>query len=99
MKVKHMTETQLLRIIANNYLGEHNRKGKQFDYVDYQHEINCRLWELQDSKLSNRLSNQSKYIEPIDMSFLESDRLIDPLELNKIFNKWRYIGSKLMWGL
>lgn len=59
MKIKNMTEEQCIRIIENNYLGEHDKKGKQTDYHDYKDEINAHLWSLQDKRLGKMVVDQS----------------------------------------
>lgn len=57
MKVKHMTEDQLKRIIENNYMGD-RKTGENFDYVDYKDDIDQRLWELQDKKTTEKYSER-----------------------------------------
>ncbi len=40
--------------MANNYLGEPNKLGKQFDYSDYAEQVQQQLWSLQDKDLNAR---------------------------------------------
>lgn len=59
-KVKYMTEEQLKRIIANNYMGDPS-KGYGFDYgADLKDEIDQRLWELQQKKWDKEMQEQMK---------------------------------------
>lgn len=62
-KVKHMTEEQLKRIIANNYQGD-PAEGYGFDYgADLKDEIDQRLWELQAKKQEKELEKYLKEME------------------------------------
>lgn len=68
-QIKHMTKTQLLRIQLNNYYGEHDRTGSQFDYEakGYRGEIDARLWELSDKKV-NDMMKQARTIYTVKQS-------------------------------
>lgn len=59
MKVKHMTESQLLNIITNGYMGDPN-KGYGHDYVNQKDEIDKRYWELRDSKINKEYESRQK---------------------------------------
>lgn len=99
MQVKHIPLKQLQAIKANGYVGEHDRKGKQTDYADYISEIDARIAELTLSKITQGQIDRFNHEPPIDMSFLDSDRLIDDLLFKKTFNHWAYLAQKLQWGL
>lgn len=63
--VKHMTLDQIKRIKLNNYCGEHDRNGKQFDYeaMGYRDEIDKRYWDLVQRDYLNQLKNINKMPE------------------------------------
>jgi hypothetical protein len=96
MKVSSMTEQQCRRIIANSYLGEHDKRGRQVDYSYYSEEIDQHLWSLQDAKLNRSLKAQMEHID---------DNLINPtaqeFKSPRIVANERWQGFKLgiRWDL
>lgn len=105
MNVNRMTRKQINRIIANNWLGEHDKQGKQVDYHDYKDQMMQRLWDLEqrafDSKINEQLvphapTQENVVIEPIDpldnefMNELSHDSMNECIL--RAFNKWRVIG-------
>jgi len=96
MNTKYMSEQQCIRIIENNYLGEHDRKGKQVDYVDYKHDIDKQLWSLQEKRLGKLIVEQSSpEYEFLRDSIAEYTELVTSVLFNKTFNKWRYIAGRI----
>lgn len=91
MKTKYMSESQCIRIIANGYLGEHDRNGKQTDYADYKHDIDKQLWSLQDKRLGKLVIEQGSP----EYEFFRNHELVSSELFNKTFNKWRYIAGRL----
>ena len=96
MKTNNMTESQCIRIIANGYLGEHDKKGKQVDYSDYKDAINAQLWSLQNKRLGKLVVEQSSP----EHEFLRDciagyDVLVSNELFNKTFNKWRFIAGRI----
>ena len=93
MKTKYLTLAQCERIIANNYLGEPSKSGKQIDYGDFAIEINARRNELMDRKIMSSQFNKADY--PCEAS----PPLLDiSTTVMKTFNRWRYIACQNMAG-
>lgn len=93
MKTKYLTLAQCERIIANNYLGEPSKSGRQVDYGDFAIEINARYWELSDRKL---LSKQHESVDIIDSKPIisRSEQVLVSFDTwARTFNKWRYLGA------
>lgn len=94
MKTKYLTLAQCERIIANNYLGEPSKSGKQIDYHDFRSDIDARYWELSDRKLLSRMN------EPIEINskpiISRSEQVLVSFDTwARTFNKWRYLGARL----
>ena len=62
-RVKHMTLAQCKRIIDADFVGEHDKKGKQFDYSDYKNEILSQFWALSDRKMVKPTSQYGYQVE------------------------------------
>ena len=91
-----MTESQCIRIIANDYLGEHDKKGKQVDYSDYKDAINAQLWSLQNKRLGKLVVEQSSpEYEFLRHTITEYSEPMTSDLFNKTFNKWRYIAGRM----
>jgi len=96
MKTNSMTESQCIRIIANGYLGEHDKKGKQVDYSDYKDAINAQLWSLQNKRLGRLIVEQSSpEYEFLRNAIAGYDVLVSNELFNRTFNKWRYIAGRM----
>lgn len=91
MKTKHLTLAQCERIIANNYLGEPSKSGKQIDYHDFRSDIDARYWELSTRKI---LSKQHESVEiNSSVSISRSEQVLVSFDTwARAFNKWRYLG-------
>lgn len=92
MKTKHLTLAQCERIIANNYLGEPSKSGKQIDYGDWIIEINARRNELMDRKIMSSQFNKADYVDSEPVIGLSEPVLITFDTWARTFNKWRYLG-------
>lgn len=90
MKVKSMTLNQCRRIIDNNYLGKHDRRGKQTDYHDYRDEILQHYWNLSDRAILER-----SRCPRIDFT----DQLDIRVEVNRAFFIWRDIGFRCQMAI
>lgn len=106
MQVKFMTKAQVERIIANNYCGEHNRYGKQFDYEanGYKAELDARLWDF-NAKEVELMLKQSRVEVPVitkesvtfDTSFMdvEIEKAEIQISINKAFFPWKHIVNSI----
>lgn len=95
MKTKYLTLAQCERIIANNYLGEPSKSGRQIDYGDFAIEINARRNELMDRKIMSSQFNKADYPCEVDSKVSNelNEAIIDISQLvTRTFNKWRYLG-------
>lgn len=107
-----MTKTQCLRIQSNNYCGEHDRNGHQFDYEakGYRDAIDQRLWELNAKNVENMIKRGSSVVgkviaektpvdpsnNPVNQLNDEIERLDIQLSVMRAFNSWRYLGNELV---
>lgn len=102
MQVKFMTKAQVERIIANNYCGEHNRYGKQFDYEanGYEAELDARLWDFNVKEVDLMLKRSSVKVpeitkETVSFDFSSIEKEIELAEMqisiNKAFFPWKNI--------
>ena len=106
-----MEKEQLKRIIANNYCGEHDRHGNQFDYEakGYRDEIDARLWELSNKKVNEMFKQvnsikgiisapvcEKPLIEANNALKTEIDKLDVTISVMRAFNPWRFIANELM---
>ena len=82
MQVKHLTLKQCRQLIENNFLGAHDKKGKQVDYHDYRQQILNHYWSLMDKKLDAQIKNYDKaHAEVWSKTITKSD--MRPLETEK----------------
>lgn len=91
MLVKFMTLAQCKRIIDADFVGEHDRKGKQVDYSDFKNEILSHFWALSDRKLFPVISQYGYRAE------IETEEFQVGIQdyVNKSFNPWRYLADNI----
>jgi len=106
MKVKFMTKAQVERIIANNYCGEHDRNGKQFDYEanGYKNELDARLWAFNVKEVDLMLKQSRVKVpeiakESVSFDFSSIEKEIELAEMqisiNKAFFSWKHIVNQV----
>lgn len=93
MKVKFMTMSQCKRIIDADFVGEHDRKGKQVDYSDFKNEILGQFWALSDRKF---FPDSSQYGYRAEIETETEDFHIGIQDyVNKSFKPWRYLADSI----
>ena len=107
MQVKNLTLKQCRQLIEQDFLGTHDKKGKQVDYHDYKQQILNHYYSLLDNKLDQYTKAHaeiwSKDITKSDISPIDSEKTapldlptrfgLASLEHSKIFNKFKYIAQ------
>jgi hypothetical protein len=103
--IKHMTLAQLKRIQSNNYCGEHDKNGKQYDYeaAGYKESIDSRIWDLtlkHSNETNKRISDERDYKSALVTKKTASEafdigKLNIQLSVLKTFNKWRYLSNEI----
>jgi hypothetical protein len=91
MNINKMTKQQCKRIIDNNYLGAHDRKGRQVDYHDYAADIRARYYQLVDKEQLARVDMPNSPLER-PMFDIEAELAV---AVNRAFKPWRDIANKL----
>ena len=86
-----MTYAQCKRIIDADFVGEHDKKGKQIDYSDYKNEILSQFWALSDRKMVKPMSQYGYQVE------IEPEAFEVGIQdyVNKAFNPWRYLADSI----
>lgn len=90
MNVKFMTMSQCKRIIDADFVGEHDRKGKQVDYVDYRQEILAHYWSLKDRAHMYPGDRPDVILEPFTTDHNEIT-----IAVNRAFKPWRNIAFQI----
>ena len=103
MQPKYLTLKQLTNIIENDFVGKHDRYGRQVDYHDYRNEILARYWELKDRELKKETDKIEAALDSLpelqgtesnEVIFDESEAIsLDPLTHSKIFNRFKHIAQ------
>jgi hypothetical protein len=86
-----MTLAQCKRIIDADFVGEHDKRGKQVDYSDYRNEILSQFWALSDRKFFPDSSQYGYRVE------IEPEAFHVGIQdyVNKSFNPWRYLADSI----